>query len=57
MAADIKPEVLLLDLSLPEKRYFAPDFVRLQLRSVPHTLLLSVTNDTEARALGAGYGA
>ena len=50
MVADIKPEVLLLDLYLPEKRYFAPDFVRSQLRSVPHTLVLSLSNDTEAKA-------
>jgi two-component system invasion response regulator UvrY len=57
MVADIKPEVLLLDLFLPEKRHFAPEFVRSQLRSVPRTLVLSISNDTEAKALAAGYGA
>jgi chemotaxis response regulator CheB len=57
MVVDIKPEVLLLDLFLPQKRHFAPDFVRSQLRSVPHTLVLSLSNDTEAKALAAGYGA
>src|ERR1700730_11149966 len=57
MVVDIKPEVLLRDLFLPQKRHFAPDFVRAQLRSVPHTLVLSLSNDTEAKALAAGYGA
>jgi DNA-binding NarL/FixJ family response regulator len=57
MVADIKPDVLLLDLDLPEKGNFAPDFVRSQLRSVPHTLALSLSNDAEAKALAAGYGA
>jgi len=57
MVADIKPEVLLYDLYLPEGRNFAPDFVRALLRSVPHTLVLSLSNDPEAKALAAGYGA
>ena len=57
MVVDIKPEVLLLDLFLPQKHHFAPDFVRSQLRSVPHTLVLTLSNDTEAKALAAGYGA
>jgi len=47
MLADIKPEVSLLDLDMPEKCNFAPDFVWSQLRSVPHTLALSLSNDTE----------
>jgi DNA-binding NarL/FixJ family response regulator len=57
MVPDIKPEVLLLDLDLREKGNFAPDFVRSQLRSVPHTLALSLSNDAEAKALAASYGA
>jgi DNA-binding NarL/FixJ family response regulator len=57
VVADIKPEVLLFDLSLPGKRDFAPDFVRSLLRSVPHTLALSLSNNNEAKALAAGYGA
>jgi DNA-binding NarL/FixJ family response regulator len=47
MVADIKPEVLLLDLHLPEKCNFVPDFVRSQLRSVPNPLALALSNDTE----------
>jgi DNA-binding NarL/FixJ family response regulator len=57
LVADIKPEVLLFDLYLPEERNFEPDFVRALLRSVPHTLALSFSNDIEAKALAAGYGA
>jgi DNA-binding NarL/FixJ family response regulator len=57
MVADVKPEVLLFDLYLPGERNFAPDFVRSLIRSVPHTLALSLSNDTEAKAVAAGYGA
>ena len=34
MICDFKPDVLLLDLHLPEKRGFAPDFVKSQFTSV-----------------------
>jgi DNA-binding NarL/FixJ family response regulator len=57
MVADIKPAVLLFDLYLPQERNFAPDFVRALLRSTPHTLALSLSNETEAKALAASYGA
>jgi DNA-binding NarL/FixJ family response regulator len=57
MVADIKPEVLLFDLYLPGERNFAAAFVRSLIRSVPHMLALSLSNDTEAKALAAGYGA
>jgi DNA-binding NarL/FixJ family response regulator len=56
MVVNTKPAVLLFDLYLPERCDFAPDFVRSQLRSVPHTLALSISNDTEAKALAASYG-
>jgi DNA-binding NarL/FixJ family response regulator len=57
MVADIKPTVLLFDLHLPQERNFVPDFVRALLRSVPHSLALSLSNDMEAKALAAKYGA
>ena len=37
MISDYRPEVLLLDLHLPEARHFTPDFIKPQLHSVPHT--------------------
>ncbi|MDP9340042.1 MAG: response regulator [Acidobacteriota bacterium] len=56
MIADFKPEILLMDLHLPEKRDFTPAFVKSQLRSL-HLLAISVSNDEEAKELAASYGA
>lgn len=55
MLADFRPGVLLMDLHLPEKRDFTPDFVKSQLAVVP-TIAISVANDDEARELSANYG-
>lgn len=57
MISDFKPEVLLLDLHLPEERHFTPDFIKSQLGSVPHTLAVSLSNDADAKALAVSYGA
>lgn len=57
MISDFKPEVLLLDLHLPEERHFTSDFIKSQLGSVPHTLAVSLSNDAEAKALSVSYGA
>jgi len=54
--ADFKPTVLLLDLSLPEKREFTPALVKAQLQCVC-TLAVSLSNDDEAKALAQSYGA
>jgi two-component system, chemotaxis family, protein-glutamate methylesterase/glutaminase len=56
MIGDFKPDVLLLDLHLPEKRGFAPDFVKSQLTSVDHILAISLANDDEAKILAESYG-
>jgi chemotaxis response regulator CheB len=56
MIADFKPSVLLLDLSLPEKRELTPASVKAQLRSVC-TLAVSLSNDDDAKALAQSYGA
>ena len=55
--ADFKPEVLVLDLHLPESRNFKSEFVKSQLVSVPQTLAVSFSNDSEAKALAESYGA
>jgi len=55
MVADFRPEILLMDLHLPEKRDFTPDFVKSQLAGVP-TIAISISNDDEARELAANYG-
>jgi DNA-binding NarL/FixJ family response regulator len=57
MISDCKPEVLLLDLYLPEQRHFPPEFVKSQLVSVPRTLAISFSNDGEAKDLAKSYGA
>jgi DNA-binding NarL/FixJ family response regulator len=54
--ADFKPEVLVLDLHLPESRNLESDFVKSQLVSVPQTLAVSFSNDNEAKALAESYG-
>jgi DNA-binding NarL/FixJ family response regulator len=56
MIGDFKPDVLLLDLHLPEKRAFTPEFVKSQLISVNHILALSFSNDDEAKILAESYG-
>ena len=55
--ADVKPDVLLLDLHLAEKRDFSPALVKSQLVSVEHILAVSFSNDAEARDLAEAYGA
>ena len=55
--ADFKPDVLLLDLHLAEKRDFSPALVKSQLVSVSHILAVSFSNDAEARDLAEAYGA
>ena len=56
MIGDLKPEVLLLDLHMAEKRAFTPELVKSQLACVC-TLAVSFSNDDEARQLAESYGA
>ena len=53
--ADFRPDVLLLDLPLAEKRHFSPALVKSQIVSVDHILAVSFSNDVEARALAEIY--
>jgi DNA-binding NarL/FixJ family response regulator len=57
LIADHKPQVLLLDLHLAEKREFTPALVKSQLASVENVLAVSFSNDAEAEALAESYGA
>jgi DNA-binding NarL/FixJ family response regulator len=54
--ADLKPDVLLLDLHMPEKRDFTPAVVKSQLGTV-RTVAVSFSNDSESKALAESYGA
>ena len=57
LVADFKPEILLLDLHLPQKRDLLPALVRSQLNCIEYTLAISFANDEEAKSLAASYGA
>jgi DNA-binding NarL/FixJ family response regulator len=57
MVADFKPDVLLLDLHMPQKRDLAAPLVKSQLHCVEYTLAISFANDEEAKSLAASYGA
>ena len=57
MIADLKPDVLLLDLHMPQKRGLHAPLVKAQLSSVEYTLAISFANDEEAKSLAASYGA
>jgi two-component system response regulator NreC len=56
MISDFKPDVLLLDLHMPEKRNFTPSLVKAQLGTV-RTVAVSMSNDNDAKALAKSYGA
>jgi chemotaxis response regulator CheB len=56
MIGDLKPNVLLLDLHMAQKRDFTPDLVKSQLACVC-TLAVSFSNDDEGRQLAESYGA
>ena len=57
LVADFKPEILLLDLHLPQKRDLQPPLVKSQLSCIEYTLAISFANDEEAKSLAASYGA
>ena len=57
LTADVKPQVLVLDLHLAEKRQFTPALVKSQLACVENVLAVSFSNDAEAEALAESYGA
>ena len=54
--ADQKPDVLLLDLHLPEEHDFTPALVKAQLGTV-RTLAVSFSNDADSKELAESYGA
>ena len=57
LIADVKPDILLLDLHLPQKRELPAPIVKSQLHCVKYTLAISFANDEEAKSLAASYGA
>ena len=57
LIADVKPDILLLDLHLPQKRELPAPMVKSQLNCIEYTLAISFANDEEAKSLAASYGA
>jgi len=57
LVADAKPDILLLDLHMPQKRDLLPALVKSQLNCIEYTLAISFANDEEAKSLAASYGA
>jgi DNA-binding NarL/FixJ family response regulator len=58
LTAMLKPDVLLLDLHMPDENEYPPQFVKFQLlRHKVCILALSVWNDEKARALAGSFGA
>jgi chemotaxis response regulator CheB len=56
MVSDLKPDVLLLDLRMPDERHIPAELIKAQLHCVI-TLAISFANDTEAHELSESYGA
>jgi two-component system response regulator NreC len=54
--ADLKPDVLVLDLHLPERRNLTPALVGSQL-ATSRTVAVSFSNDNDSKALAESYGA
>jgi two-component system, NarL family, nitrate/nitrite response regulator NarL len=58
LTAALKPDVLLLDLHMPDENEYSPELVKSQI--LPHNvciLAISVWNDEKARALAESFGA
>jgi chemotaxis response regulator CheB len=56
MIGDLRPDVLLLDLRMPDERHLPADLIKAQLHCV-QTLAVSFSNDSEAQELSESYGA
>lgn len=57
MVADLKPQVLVLDLHLAKMELFPPALVKAQFSTVDHVLAISFATDGESRRLAQNYGA
>lgn len=54
---EFKPDVLVLDLHMPQKLELPPQDVKSRLNNVKFTVAISFANDEEAKSLAASYGA
>jgi DNA-binding NarL/FixJ family response regulator len=57
-AAALKPDVLLVDLHMPDEHGYEPEFLKMEfLTYAQHVLALSIWNDDKANELAAALGA
>jgi DNA-binding NarL/FixJ family response regulator len=56
LMTDSRPDIVILDLSMPEKERFPPELVRAQLSGVA-TVAVSLANDDAALSVARSYGA
>ena len=58
MTAELKPEVVVMELHMHDETKFEPELIRSQLlRSAKHIVIMSVWNDEKSQALANSYGA
>ena len=58
LAATLQPDVILLDLHMPDDDSFDSAFVKLRLLSIGSRILaMSLWRDAETQIIGQGYGA
>ena len=57
MANDLKPQVVVMDLHMPNENEFTPPQIKSQLDNGSRLLAISVWNDEDARALAESFGA
>jgi DNA-binding NarL/FixJ family response regulator len=57
MTANLKPDVLVMDIHMPGERDYNADFIKVQLLgSAKHVLAMSLWNDEESKAVAYSYG-
>lgn len=57
IVSDVKPEVIVLDLHMPDETNFSPQAVKSHLNHGSRLLAISLSNDEEAKALAESLGA
>jgi DNA-binding NarL/FixJ family response regulator len=58
MTAELKPQVVVMELHMHDETKFEPEFIRSQLLcSAKHIVIMSVWDDEKSQALANRYGA
>src|SRR5262249_8339541 len=57
MATDVKPQVIVMDLCMPDDAQFTPQQIRSNLNQESRLVAMSLRNDKEAESLAQSYGA